>query len=192
LLEWNNSSSTLKVKRFDLALEVFKCKKCGNCCKDLFDFRRGEKRGLTLTTQEAALFSDKEIAPLAAFGFDSPNIIFLYQLSVKDCPHINIENHCTIYEKRPLICRAFPLTEGSFSTKCKLFWFLKDFPENTVKVVIDWGKTQLEAEKQLDDYIIATYKSNFAEGLCSWSFDLDNGKWKLIKKYRSINEIIEF
>jgi Fe-S-cluster containining protein len=182
----------LKSRKADLSLEAFTCLKCGNCCKDLFDTRGGEKRGLTLTIEESYLFSDKLITPLAAFGFEAPSVIFLYQLSTKDCPHTNKENQCGIYQKRPLVCQAFPLSQGRFSTKCKLFWFLKDFPENTVKVVIDWGKTQLEAERRLDDYIIAAFKNNFAQRIGSWSFDLDDGTWKLKKRYNSINETVEF
>jgi hypothetical protein len=106
-----------------LPLEEFKCKKCGNCCKNLFDDLKGEKRGLTLTPEESQLFPEKLVAPLAAFGLDAPDIIFLYQLSVNDCIYFNKENKCEIYENRPLVCRSFPLTQGSFSTNVNFFGF---------------------------------------------------------------------
>ncbi len=173
-------------------MEAFICKKCGSCCKNLFDNRVNQKRGLTLTTSEAKLFPEAIIAPLAAFGKDAPENIFLYQLSTNDCPYLNHNNQCDIYEKRPLVCRTFPLSQGSFSTKCRLFWFLRDFPENTVKVVIDWGKTQLEAEWQLDDYILSSYKTYFTNGIASWSFDLASKKWMLIKRYNNLEEKLEF
>jgi Fe-S-cluster containining protein len=173
-------------------LEEFTCLKCGRCCHDLFDDRDGNKRGLILTTNETSLFPNGSVAPLAAFGFQEPSFIFLYQLSVIDCPHINQKNECMIYERRPLVCRSFPLTQGSFSTKCKLFHFLRDFPENSVKVLIDWGITQLEAEQQLDGYIVASYRKNFQPEIGSWSYDLADSKWRLKKRCCTINDTIEF
>jgi len=175
-----------------MILEVFTCRKCGQCCKNLIENKSNHRRGLTLTADEAKLFSDALIAPLAAFGSDAPNIVFLYQLSTNDCPYLNQNNQCDIYEKRPLVCRSFPLTQGSFSTKCDRFWFFKDFPENSVKIALDWGKTQLDAEKQLDDYILRVFKTNFSQGIASWSFDLTDKKWKLIKRYNNSRENVEF
>jgi Fe-S-cluster containining protein len=172
-------------------MELFKCLECGICCRDIFDERGGEKRGLTLTLQEARLFPEDLIAPLAAFGFQQPETIFLYQLKIKDCPLIS-QNKCTIYEKRPLVCRAFPLSQGGYSTKCRRFRFAKDFPENFVKIVIDWGKTQIEAEKDLDAYIIRSFKKYFIKGIASWSLDLATDKWKLRKRYETIDESVEF
>jgi Fe-S-cluster containining protein len=173
-------------------VEEFTCKKCGSCCKDLFDNRSNQKRGLTLTVSEAKLFPDTLIAPLAAFGKAAPENIFLYQLITNDCPYLNSKNQCDIYDKRPLVCKTFPLSQGSFSIKCRLFWFLKDFPENSVKVVIDWGKIQLEAEIQLDDYILSSFKTYFTQGVASWGFDLSDKKWVLIKRYNNIEEKLEF
>lgn len=172
-------------------MELFRCLECGICCSDIFDDRGGEKRGLTLTPQEAQLFPKELIAPLAAFGFQQPETIFLYQLKTKDCPLLD-QNKCSLYEKRPLLCRAFPLSQGGYSTKCRQFRFAKNFPENFVKIVIDWGKTQLDAEKDVDAYIISSFKKYFAEGIASWSFDLATDKWKLKKRYHTIDESVEF
>ncbi|HSQ49219.1 MAG TPA: YkgJ family cysteine cluster protein, partial [Candidatus Deferrimicrobiaceae bacterium] len=97
-------------------MQSFRCSECGTCCRDIFDDRGGDKRGLTLTADEALLFPENLIAPLAAFGFEQPETIFLHQLKVKDCPLID-QNKCMIYEKRPLVCRAFPLSQGGYSTK---------------------------------------------------------------------------
>jgi Fe-S-cluster containining protein len=170
----------------------FKCLHCGECCKNLFDNIGGEKRGLTLTVEESLLFPNEIVAPLAAFGLKNPETVFLYQLSLNNCPQINKENKCAIYEKRPLVCRSFPLTQGSFSTKCTRFWFFKNFPENSVKIAIDWGTIQLNAEKQLDAYIMDVFKRNFLQGIGSWFFDLENKTWKLKKRYLSDAETVEF
>jgi Fe-S-cluster containining protein len=176
----------------DLTAEAFRCRECGLCCHDLLDDRGGTKRGLTLTTKEASLFNPNLIVPLAAFGYEKPETIFLYQLETNDCPFVDQKNKCLIYEKRPLVCRAFPLSQGSFSTKCALFRFLKDFPENMVKVYMDWGKTQLDAERALDEYIVASFRENFSEGIATWSFDLASERWVMKKRYACIDEVIEF
>jgi len=172
-------------------MELFRCLECGICCRDIFDDRGGEKRGLTLKPEEALLFPENLIAPLAAFGLEQAETIFLYQLKANNCPLID-QNRCMIYERRPLLCRAFPLSQGGYSTKCKQFRFARNFPENFVKIVIDWGKTQLDAEKELDAYIIGSFKKYFVKGIGSWSFDLATNKWKLKKRYDTISDSVEF
>ncbi len=165
---------------------------CGLCCRDLFDDREGHKRGLTLTIEEVLLFPKDLISPLMAVGMEKPEEIILYQLNTKDCPFIDQINKCQIYEKRPLVCRAFPLSQGAYSTKCKLFSFAKNFPENFVKIAIDWGETQLDAESQLDRYIIGKFERGFKRGIGTWSFDLANKRWALRKRYDRYNGAVSF
>ena len=171
---------------------LFRCLKCGSCCRDIFDDREGHKRGLTLTAEEASLFPGNLIAPLMALGMEKPEIIILYQLNVNDCPFIDQTNNCRMYEKRPLICRAFPLSQGGYSTKCKLFSFPKNFPENFVKIAINWGVSQLEAETQLDQHIISHFKKEFKKRIGTWSFDLGSNQWALRKRYDECDEPVSF
>ena len=170
----------------------FKCLQCGTCCRDLFDYVDSQKRGLTLTLDEATLFPENLISPLMAIGTEKPSLLILYQLNVNECPFIDQSNKCMIYEKRPLVCRAFPLTQGSYSTKCKLFGFAKNFPENSVKIAMDWGNIQLEAERTLDQYILENFEKWYRNGIATWSFDLATHQWVLRKRYDNYEGAVSF
>ena len=141
---------------------------------------------------EATLFPENLISPLMAIGTEKPSLLILYQLNVNECLFIDQTNKCMIYKDRPLVCQAFPLSQGRYSTKCKLFSFAKNFPENSVKIAIDWGNTQLEAEQKLDQYIIYNFRKWFRTGIGTWSFDLATKQWVLRKRYDCIDETVSF
>ena len=106
-------------------MQKFECLKCGNCCKDLSkesipDIGLPCFTGIKLLTLSApiliindwekSLFPEENIAPCHAF-FDLENnqtIIMDYALNTNHCPNLLPDNQCTIYEKRPLICKGFP------------------------------------------------------------------------------------
>ncbi len=123
---------------------------------------------------------------------ENPESVILYQLKANDCPYVNQNDKCVIYEKRPLVCRAFPLSQGAYSTKCRLFRFAKNFPEGFVKIAIDWGNTQLDAERKLDKHIIEHFKNAFKKGIGVWSFDLASEQWKLKMSCEKEDDTIEF
>lgn len=95
---------------------IFRCQRCGDCCKNLlnFDDTLGIKTGLALTPDEIGLFPADAISPTLGFGHlgnGVPKRIIGYQVSVDVCPHLSWEGalaSCTIYKKRPLICRMYP------------------------------------------------------------------------------------
>ena len=87
---------------------VFNCRKCGTCCRNLLEYINGVKAGLLLTVKEIDLFPSEMISPKMAIGIAGPEQMICYQLSVDNCPYINEKSECRTYDKRPLMCRAFP------------------------------------------------------------------------------------
>ena len=88
----------------------FECLKCGTCCKDLW-LDKG-KTGLMIHKNETHLFPIQDLKPHLAVGSapEHENFrILTYQLKPKKCPNLR-NNLCSIYSKRPLICRGYPLS----------------------------------------------------------------------------------
>jgi Fe-S-cluster containining protein len=87
---------------------------CGSCCKDLVVTIDRIASGLYLLPNELALFSDDIVFP--CIGLDNsanlfnPEFIALYQMTANNCLYLTEGNKCGIYDKRPLVCRSFPLT----------------------------------------------------------------------------------
>jgi Fe-S-cluster containining protein len=172
---------------------TFKCLQCGSCCKGLLSDLNLPKRGLTLTANESKLFPKELISPQMAIGTRKPETIILYQLNVNDCPFLDANNKCKIYAKRPLICRSFPLTLSmGYSTKCNLFSFARNAPDNQIKLVIDWDSSQMEACLKLDRYIMNRFHREFKKGIGTWAFDLETNEWKLRNRYYSKTDVISF
>ena len=94
-----------------MSVGLFNCDRCGHCCRNLLQPQDdGTLLGLALlTAQEKALFKDVDVVPYTAVGKDSPREILMYQVKNNVCPHINRNNECLIYSKRPLACRAYPI-----------------------------------------------------------------------------------
>ncbi len=103
----------------------FECKQCGKCCSII---KNSEKSigGLPLFEWEKEelerLASEKgiklEIGPTdLVFDKKSNSYICInFSLKQEPCPFLK-DNKCSIYEKRPLICRYFPLAESPLSLK---------------------------------------------------------------------------
>jgi Fe-S-cluster containining protein len=69
---------------------------------------------LLVSKDETNLFPKELVFPSASVGIDKnnpskPERVLTYQLNANVCPHVTEKNTCRIYERRPLICRAFPL-----------------------------------------------------------------------------------
>ena len=154
-------------------IEIFQCKKCGTCCRNMFDDYEGVKKGLVLTAKEVNLFPSDMISPNLAIGTEKRKRIITYQLNVGSCPHIDI-NKCSIYDHRPLICRAFPFRFGNFSTKCPVFSY------RTIGVrYCDFvpSKLQEDATEKMDRYVSNRLKKYYVKGSKIWSYDLATNKW---------------
>ena len=98
----------------------FNCDRCATCCKlacseyDLEELKQKAKNGDEFAKQFSSIFipyktldEAREIFPdyvdLVKQTLDEDENIYFYH-----CPHISHDNTCTIYEKRPDICRDFP------------------------------------------------------------------------------------
>lgn len=92
---------------------MFSCRRCGVCCKNLIVEVYGCHVGLFLMKNEVSLFPAEMVSPMWAVGLRGRSRprrdVKSYQLNVKDCPYIS-NNSCRIYLRRPVICRAHPLT----------------------------------------------------------------------------------
>jgi Fe-S-cluster containining protein len=89
-----------------MAMKNFKCNKCGNCCKNLFD-------GIALNEPDLKYFRNAKIVPLMAWG-KSPkkNTTVMWKLIETRCPNYDDDKGCTIYENRPMACRLFPIGQN--------------------------------------------------------------------------------
>ena len=98
----------------------FECLRCGSYCKKIIinnvTKKRNIKVGLCLQPKERKLFrshNETKIFPyigLQRENWPEPKII-MYQMVSEPCPLLNTKtNLCTIYDKRPLICRSFPFS----------------------------------------------------------------------------------
>ena len=119
--------------------EKFECKKCGKCCsriggesedseitKDFFGKLPivqliQNKNVMPIFDWEAKALKEEaekqkinvDIRPLrAVLDMDSNTAIILsYYIDAEKCPMLE-NNMCRVYDKRPLVCRQFPLQRG--------------------------------------------------------------------------------
>jgi Fe-S-cluster containining protein len=103
----------------------FECKQCGRCCKvfadkgvniqglPLYEWEKEQlekiatERGITLKFEPVDLIYDKK-----------SNLYICAQFTLKQepCPFL-IENKCSIYENRPLVCKMYPLGKSPLLQK---------------------------------------------------------------------------
>ena len=152
----------------------FECSRCATCCRNLVEESSGIQRGLPLTSEEKELFSPENVAPKLGIGVESPKNVVLFQLTTNCCPHLNHQNHCGIYSKRPLMCRSFPIVAGAISNRCKIFSYRKPgVPyQETYKMT-----QQVEASNRLEKYIEKQLMKHLAKGVKLWEFDLKKKSW---------------
>ena len=84
----------------------WRCQRCGECCKDQVK----RKRRILLTDYDIARIK-KDMVEEKFCKKIKPNGPYKYMMIQKDGSCIFLSNNrCTIYEKRPLICRFYPFT----------------------------------------------------------------------------------
>lgn len=115
--------------------DIFKCKMCGNCCRNIrgrtertslpplpsFVFKAVPLSLMTIGLQEWEISTLRERAEQFSVDLkikadsilwdqntETP-IATQWNLDHDDCPFLSTENKCRIYDKRPLICQAYPL-----------------------------------------------------------------------------------
>lgn len=170
---------------------MFKCKMCGTCCRNLLVNFGQWKVGLFLFPKEVELFSPETISPMWAVGIKGrsrPRLnVKIYQLNVNDCPYISKENRCRLYLRRPMICRAHPLTihvdpftnhviAASVDRKCKA---CDEVPRDSYgKLPTLFPKDILHANAVLTAQFSNVFTLHFSEGV--WLFDLKQKIWKAV------------
>jgi Fe-S-cluster containining protein len=131
--------------------------------------------GLALTEKETKLFPPTLISPRYSVGLMKPKHIITYQLNVSNCPHLDNTNRCSIYSKRPIICRSFPVVLGKLTPDCRVFAGIKE--NSNVPVVTSSVDPLLEAAKEFDKYVESHFRKHFVSGVREWFFDLESKRW---------------
>jgi Fe-S-cluster containining protein len=175
----------------------FKCHKCGRCCDNLFKEEFEITNGLALSPDETSLFPPELISPSKGFGVGrvGPRIIVSYQLNVKTCPHLSENGNCNIYEKRPTVCKVFPLISiGPLGTNLaqpedclfveklenkigSLGNFVRLTPKN-FKAPEAWN-----ALAKMNARANGSFQANIEDARMLWSFDLKDNQWKIMAAY---------
>lgn len=90
------------------------------------------------------------------------------------CPYLSKEGHCTVYEKRPLDCRLWPvLVYVDFKTRERIIYLDLEcpavregkLPEGLVKQIIETVKSVNFDNEWLEKYTLAPWPNNFIEVL---------------------------
>lgn len=91
------------------------CENCwAGCCTLPVEASASDLIRLELTTEEEAALSLKKVAKrLMKEGFvqafqQSSQLFVLEQRNGRDCIYLGEDRLCTVYEKRPEVCRKFP------------------------------------------------------------------------------------
>jgi Fe-S-cluster containining protein len=162
----------------------FNCKKCGFCCRTLLEYENNLLMGMVLFEEERKLFNEKDVIPQRSIGNDQPSEILSYQLRLAVCPHISKENKCLIYDKRPLACKAFPITST----------IGKNIADLKCPQISKWTKEQLynlefsdDVEEAMDKIIeiVGSHIGKRGE-LNFWFFDIASNKWVLERNPKKV------
>lgn len=167
----------------------FECEKCGACCHNLLVDFKSWKLGLFLLPDEVHLFPADMVFPMWGINIKGrsrprPEIIGVLQLNANICPHLKEKNVCEIYQKRPAVCRAHPLSitmdsslvvSASIDIMCP---FSKRLPGGQkVKLHEYFDDDILKANAECCGYLEAMFKESKGP---VWLFDLTSEKWKRI------------
>lgn len=140
--------------------------------------------GLCLTEEEAKMFEPKLIVPYVAIGDKKPTTVIFYQFILSDCPHLNEKNECKIYEKRPLICKVFPINPNLnrviLVPKCPQIGKFGGKAGEMCPVIIDDAVIE-KASKEISIIFLSVQKECKEKGLKIWFFDLSTRKWVVSK-----------
>ncbi len=82
------------------------CKKCGKCCREIRSY--GLKNGKELKIMQFFLPHYRRFYILRT---DENNNIIL------SCKYLNDDGLCSVYEKRPSVCKNYPLKEIPFNAE---------------------------------------------------------------------------
>ncbi len=114
---------------FDYPRKVqFKCVKCGICCGDTKD----KTRHILLLAEEANDLASTTNQPISDFALkieDKSPYDYEMKKTVEDgkCVFLR-QNRCTMYSKRPLICRFYPFGLKTAEKEQRVFYYTKECP----------------------------------------------------------------
>jgi len=177
-----------------MKVDRFVCTGCGVCCRKIVITNDYGTFGLYLEPQETKLFPKWHVEPFWGFGVkgrrrNRPKFVGAYQFTGEQCPYVTKQNECRIYERRPLVCRAYPLSlffirdkEGKvhaeMDNRCPVI--NKRFPEEQIELPhggLDYlGETAISADlKSTRHFENCVLKS---DGYL-WLYHFKQQKWQL-------------
>ena len=166
---------------------------CSDCCiyREYYPSSKYGKIGVLLLPEEKSAIEelahrmgvDVRIIPRIAVGRESPEKIIAYQMMGKNsdgdlCPFLDVEGavksphgglNCRIYSKRPLACRAYPVTDatGKAATLDRHCQFCKKF--STTNASVESVEREIEA--------LAKIKASVTDkGLRVWRYATATGR----------------
>ena len=97
----------LIMKTFRAFFQMFHCQKCGECCLGVGE---ASDEGISLMPEEVVRLADIMLLSKRKFKDRFTFIKEGRRLLKYPCPLYSSNSHlCTIYERRPIVCRAYPL-----------------------------------------------------------------------------------
>jgi len=157
--------------------QKFQCKQCGKCCTEfrLLPLFEWETKELKKIAKEKKI--KISIKPNLYFLDKKSNTVFVYLYGMFNhpCPFLK-RKRCSIYDKRPLICRQFPIfktpqfnREKNFDAKCFLhcgnFNFKKSLLDNLSFNDIILEKSIAYLKKIYGECYAYALQSNTASGV---------------------------
>ena len=166
----------------------FNCLSCGSCCRRILIKDEVELLpvvGLCLKPDERKLFkkhTETTIHPYIGIkrkGQSKVNVL-LYQMVSEPCPLLDLEtNRCTVYDSRPMICRAYPFIlikdQIGIENNCTS---TKPFMENVVfgETEIEMGDTQRFAMIE-QVQLFKNIQNMLNKNMVIFLFDFTTGTW---------------
>ena len=160
----------------------FKCQKCGHCCRVFGNI----SNCLPLWEWEVNRLKELAKQKRISFNVKPVDLVFDKRTNLAVCVHywldapcpFLINNECSIYEKRPLVCKGFPMVNNPFFSgktfdlnigDCNAFTF--DEFKLAIKGNIENTITQLPKQE-----IAEKYKKFFGEEIFINSFIIEQIK----------------
>lgn len=136
-----------------------------------------------MTPKETGFFPQKHVFPYIRIGhYARPKKIIAYQFGLNICPFLQ-KQRCTIYDRRPLACQAYPFEiekAGSpgvlIDENCR--WFKEKVVAKGLEKKVLASKERLIAPEEVEACTILFQQGReFMESKNKWWFDLNRKAW---------------
>ncbi len=143
-------------RRFEHPHDVrFECVKCGICCGDT----QQRTRHILLLDEEARCIAKTTNQPVhdiaSKIEGKEPYVYELKKNPIDGKCIFLLENRCTIYSKRPLICRFYPFGLEASREQQPVFFFTNECPgigRGTEMKENDFRKLLTQADKRIENW----------------------------------------